>query len=324
MKLPFRLHFDKFEDDYPEIDNQRFHGFQELKLSNTYLDGSLIRDKLMSDTLRDAGLPAAKGGFVEVWVDSGDGSEFWGLYNIFEDPAGEMLDSWFGDDSGNLYKADGDAATLADANLANLQAAFEADGDGADHSDVQALVEILADRSMDAATWRAALEARMDVEDFLSWLALDALIGNWDNYGQMTHNYYLYGDPAQEGRLVWVAWDFNESWRHDGTRPALSVSRDEVGSGWPLIRRLLDDPNYAARYDALLAEHMATSLDVDTVRARMAAYHALVAPYAEAEAAPYTNLGSIRDFEQSLEGGNDALYDHLDEAHALGAAALSR
>lgn len=66
MKLPFRLHFDKFEDDYPEIDNQRFHGFQELKLSNTYLDGSLIRDKLMSDTLRDVGLPAAKGGFVEV------------------------------------------------------------------------------------------------------------------------------------------------------------------------------------------------------------------------------------------------------------------
>jgi len=33
-KYPFRLNFDKFEDDYPEIDNQRFYGFDELIFNN--------------------------------------------------------------------------------------------------------------------------------------------------------------------------------------------------------------------------------------------------------------------------------------------------
>ena len=29
-KLPFRLNFDKYEDQYPELDNQRFYGFSEM------------------------------------------------------------------------------------------------------------------------------------------------------------------------------------------------------------------------------------------------------------------------------------------------------
>lgn len=33
-KLPLKLDFDEFEDDYPEIENQRFYGFKQLSLAN--------------------------------------------------------------------------------------------------------------------------------------------------------------------------------------------------------------------------------------------------------------------------------------------------
>lgn len=324
MKLPFRLNFDKYEDEQADVEDQRFHGFKELKFSNADLDGSVGRDKLTSDTLRAAGLPAAKGGFVEVWADSGDGPEYWGLYSMFEDPAGEMLDSWFGDDSGNMYKADGDAAALNDTGKSALEAAFEGKGGEEDHAELVALAEVLANDSSDAAAWRAELESVLDVEGFLSWLALDALIGNWDTYGQMTHNFYFYADPAQNGRLVWIAWDFNESYRRDGTRPAHSISRSEVDDGWPLIRRLMDDPVYAGRYAELLEEHMGGAFEVGVQQQRMADIHALIAPSVEAEAAPFTNLSGDDVFETALEGGDDSLYDILDEAHALGWDAIGR
>jgi len=42
-KYPFRLNFDKFEDDYPEIDNQRFYGFDELIFNNNWYDPSFLR-----------------------------------------------------------------------------------------------------------------------------------------------------------------------------------------------------------------------------------------------------------------------------------------
>jgi hypothetical protein len=325
-KFPFRLHFDKYEDAHPEVEDQRFHGFKELKFSSAYLDDSLMRDKLMADTMRDAGVPAAKGTFVEVWVDGGDGEgpQFWGLYTMFEDPAGELLDSWFGDDDGSMYKADGDAADLSDTSLSALQDAFEGKEGGEDHTDLQDMVAVLNDDTADRAAWRAELEQVLDVEGALTWLAVDSLAGNWDGYGQMTHNYYLYADPGQDGRFVFVPWDFNEAYRRDGTRSAQSISRDEVGESWPLIRALLDDPVYGARYEALVAEQLDGPFSMDVQQARMEKFHTLLAPYAEAEAAPYTNLSGERGFAQALEGGDEALYDVLDEAHTLGEAFLGR
>jgi spore coat protein H len=45
----------------------------------------------------------------------------------------------------------------------------------------------------------------------LRWLAVNTAIENWDAYGRMAHNYYLYGDPSDGGRLKWIPWDHNMS-----------------------------------------------------------------------------------------------------------------
>lgn len=317
-KLPFRLNFDRYEDDYVEIDNQRFFGFKELKFGSNYNDDSFIADKMASDTFRDAGIPAAKGAFTRVYVDIGDGPEYWGLYTMFEDPSHSLLDDWFGDDDGNLYEGDGDAATLGWFDADSFEA--KTNEDETDWSDVQALIDAL-DGSTSGSTFRTELEAALDVDSYLRALAVNQIIGNWDSYGMMTHNYYLYGDPGIDGRLVYIPWDFNESYEHgSGRRGALSVDLGEVSGEWPLIRRTMDDEVYRGIYLDELASVMDGPLDVDVQLERAEAYHDLIEPYvvgAEGEQAGFSHLRSEDAFDRSVDALLDAVEDGRSQAEAL-------
>ena len=46
-KLPFRLDFDQFEDDNPDLADQRFWGFKKMTFANSH-EASLSRMKLLS------------------------------------------------------------------------------------------------------------------------------------------------------------------------------------------------------------------------------------------------------------------------------------
>lgn len=325
-KLPFRLHFDKFEDDHPEINNQRLYGFKELKFGNNYSDDSLIRDKMMSETFRNSGVPAAKGTFARIYVDSGDGPVYWGLYTMFEDPTNALLDDWFGDDNGTMYEGDGDGATLAYFDQDSFEA--KTNEDTATWAEIEALVDGLASTDS-GATWRAEMERALDVDSYLRALAINQIIGNWDSYGTMTHNFYFYADPALGGPLVYVPWDFNESYGHGGGgggpgggggRSALSVSLNEVQASWPLIRRTMDDEVYRANYIAQLADLMATTLQIDTQMQQAQAYHDLIAPYVvgdEGEQPGYTQLRNAAAFNSALSGISTALTEGHRQASLL-------
>lgn len=308
-KLPFRLAFDHYEDEVEEVDNQRFWGFKDLKFSSAFEDDSVIKDLMLAESFREAGVPAARGGFVRVYVDVGDGAEFWGVYTAFEDPSGEMLDDWFGDDSGNAYKPDGTAAALGSFDADHFEK--KTNEDEADFGDVEAFIAALNSSESDAETWRSELEATFDVDSFLRYLALNNLVENWDSYGNMTHNYYLYGDPAQDGRLVWIPWDFNMSYGWSANMEPLSLDMDEVGSDWPLVRELMDDPVYEEMYAEHMEDLLSGAFSIETQSARLQAHHDLIAPYVAEEEDPFTSLSSQSAFESSVQD----LIDHVEDRH---------
>jgi len=83
----------------------------EITFSSNFGDDSQIREVLANEMFRDRGVPAPRVAFYRIFVDSGGGSEYWGLYTMVEDPAdGAMLQAQFGKSSGNLYKPDGPGA----------------------------------------------------------------------------------------------------------------------------------------------------------------------------------------------------------------------
>jgi len=320
QKLSFRLNFDKFEDAHPETDNQRFHGFKKMTFSNGFKDPSLMRDKLAADLFRAGGVPAARGAFVGVYLDYGQGPVYMGLYTMIEDPSDEMLEAQFGDGGGNLYKPDGEGAQWTHF----VEDAFikKTNEDDADWTDVMAAIDALHGDRGDAEGWRDSLESVFDVRAYLRVLAINQTMVNWDTYGFMTHNYYVYADPNDGGRLTWFPWDLNEAMlvtgrRRGGADPS-SVMLDATGSDWPMIRFLLDDPVYRAVYRDELEAFLEGGFAVEQVHALMEQYHALITPWVsgpDGEELPYSNLRSQSEFDDALTAGQTPLKAHVVDRH---------
>ena len=74
--------------------------------------------------------------------------------------------------------------------------AKKGNAEAADWSDIQALFAALHDstRTTDATSWRKKLESIFNVDLFVKYLAVNGIIQNWDTYGRMPHNYYLYNE----------------------------------------------------------------------------------------------------------------------------------
>jgi CotH kinase protein/Lamin Tail Domain len=307
LKIPFHLEFDHFEDTYPQIDNQRFFGFKDLSLSNSYRDTTLVREKTANDLLRFAGVPSARSAFYRVYVDVGEGPQYFGLYTMTEIPGDPMLDTLFGNSGGNLYKPEGGSATFAYFDEGAFEKKTNTDAD--DWSDVQAVVDALnADRG-DANAWRIELESVFDVQGFLRWLAVDTILGNWDTYGSMPHNFYVYNDEDDD-LLSWIPWDNNEA-LSDWFSPVRSLSLDNVGEEWPLIRFLADDPVYYTCYLDYLDETLHGMLDASALKERVRDSWKLIQPYvvgSQGEQAGYTLLRNSQEFTQGLS----QLLDYID------------
>lgn len=335
-KLPFRLNFDKYEDEFPAIEDQHFYGFEDLTFGSNWSDDSQIREVFAAELFRDRGVPAARSAFYRVTVDVGDGPVYWGLYTAVEDPADAMLESQLGSNSGNLYKPEGAGADWT---------VFDPEGfvkktneKAADWSDVEAAITALHADQTDESAWRTAFEAAFDVEAFLRWLAVNTAMQNWDSYGRMAHNYYLYADPSTENRLRWIPWDHNLSMMSQGgfmggpggppepmaDAPTEMLHRS-VGAEWPLISRTIAIPAYMQRYRELLAESQGGLFEEAAATARLRQLHELIAPHVvgeHGELAGYTTISSADAFLASVDGAL-GLVAHLAARRARVAEALA-
>ncbi len=289
-KYSFKLDFDQFEGDFPEIDDQRFYGFKQLNLANGFDDKSLMREKTASDLFREFGIPSARTTFCQVWIDYGQGSKYFGLYNLVEEVDDTVIETQFTGD-GNLYKPEGKAATFAAGTYNILQFYKKTNLDAGDYTDVRALYDIINSglRTTAPEEWKTELERVFNIPHFLKWLAANTVIQNWDTYGKMNHNYYLYNNP-ETGRLTWIPWDNNESLRPGKEGGALSLGFSEVTNGWPLIRYMVNDNSYYSLYKANVASFIQDPFDVASFQQRIDWQAELIRQYAIAEQQGYTFL----------------------------------
>jgi spore coat protein CotH len=194
-----------------------------------------------------------------------------------------VIERYFGGDDGNIYEGEGTAASFAASTYDQIEESFEKENneDEADWSDIENLFDVLHSnqRSSDPAAWRAELEAIFDVNGFLEWLAITSVIQNWDAYGIMSHNYYLYNNP-DTGQLTWISWDHNEAMSSEMGGRGVSLDKADVGDNWPLIRYLLDDPVYYELYLDYLEETVEGPFNPDQMVETYQTLADLVASYA--------------------------------------------
>ncbi|MBK5277733.1 MAG: CotH kinase family protein [Bacteroidia bacterium] len=299
-KLPFRLHFDKYEDDFPQIKNQRFFGFKELSMSPGAKDNSLIREKAASDIFRMAGIPSSQTAFYKVFINFGDGLKYCGVYTMVEVVDDTMIKNQFGEDKGNIYKPESTFQNFVGSQFEKKNNETEND-----FSDVQSTINILNSdlRLTNPDQWRISLEQNFYADHFLKWLAANSTMLSWDTYGRMAHNYYLYNSPGKG--LTWIPWDNNESLMNRGNI-TLTISLSGVGNNWPLIRYLMDDSVYQARYKEHVREFIEGVFTPEKMSALFDKYHTLIAPCVigpdAVEQGKYTYLTNSSLFTSELEG----------------------
>lgn len=304
-KYPLHLDFDEFEDIYPETKDQRFFGFDDLALSNAATDPSFLRDVVPAALFSGFGVPTPRAAYYQVYLDVGDGPTFLGLYTVVETPDDPMLHSQFGDDEGNLYKPRGAGATWAWSSFDEASFEKKSNRGEADWSDIEAAFEALHASREDPAGWRANLESLFDVDGFLRWLAVNQILGNWDAYGQMAQNYYLYVDPSDD-LIHWIPWDHNMSWSAGMrmSRGGASIALDSVTDEWPLIRYLLDDPVYRAAYTTYVAEALETVFDPQVLETLIRATFETIEPFLtdpDGALSEYSFVSSVGEARSAME-----------------------
>lgn len=302
LKLPFKLDFDEFEDDYPQIKNQRFYGFKKFSLKNNYDDQSELREKVAADIFAKAGLAVSHTAFYALYIDHGNGPEYFGLYTLVEEVDGTVLDTQFSNDDGNLYKPEEGGASFVEGTFAEEYFEKKTNEDDEDWSDILALFAALHDdtASTDPAIWRANLEEVFDVDGFLKYLAVNQIIQNWDSYGKMPHNYYLYNDPDTK-KLTWIPWDNNEALQEGKQGGSLVLDFSNIKANeWPLIEKLYDDDVYKKQYDDYLWEVIGYAFETTATQTLYDTYSDLVAPYVTTERPGYTFLNSAADFYRTI------------------------
>jgi spore coat protein H len=168
---------------------ERFHGMEKIHLNNSVQDDSFMRENLGGAVYRAAGLVAPRVSVTRVSLNGRD----LGLYTLIEGFDDGMMKNGFGDKDGVQYQGN---FTDINPNLPN-----NGKDQAASRKRMQELVD--AARERDPAKRRERLEQILDVDRFLTSVALDGMICHWDGYSGNRNNYRIYDDP-KSGRFVFM------------------------------------------------------------------------------------------------------------------------
>jgi spore coat protein CotH len=282
-----------------------------------------MREHLAAGILREAGLPVAHTVPCRIYINYGDGSLYFGLYTLVEVVDDSVIDTQF-TGGGNLYKPEGTGASFVAGTFNESDFDKKSNETTSDWSDILAIFAALHSdlRQSDPASWRAEMAGVIDIDGFIHWLAVNTAIQNWDSYGRMPHNFYLYNEPGND-IVSWIPWDHNETLQVGKQGGAIVLDLSDVAENWPLITFLAEDEIYWDRYLTLLDDTINGAFAPARMQPIYQATHALIEPYVtgdEGEQAGYTFLVQDADFMVELGFLETHVQERYDEAVELLAA----
>ena len=175
----FTLHFDKY------VQKQSFHGLKRLSLNNSVQDPSLLSERICREMFAAAGVPVPRAAHARVGLNGRD----LGVYVLTEAFNKQFLARHFQNPDGNLY----DGGFLKDV-TDPLEKSSGPNPD--DRSDLKRLAEAALDPN--PASRLARLDRVLDLNRFITLLALDVMMCDWDGYAINKNNYRIYHDPDSD------------------------------------------------------------------------------------------------------------------------------
>lgn len=215
------LHAGKFDK------KQRFHAMEKFHLNNSVQDETYLCEALCGELCRDTGVPATRVAHARVWINDRD----LGLYVFKEGFDEAFLRRHFGNASGNLY----DGGFCTDINEELEKDSGKGPEDRSDLAALKAACEVESPEER-----MKAIEAVLDVEAFINFMALELMMGHWDGYAGNRNNYRVYFAPeSKKARFLPHGMD---QMFQDPDYPAMQYPVSMVGSA------VMGIPEWRTRY----------------------------------------------------------------------------
>ena len=217
-------------------DAARLHGLRRLNLEASPGDRSHVRNNLSLHLMRTVGVPAPRTNHARLKING----VVFGLYENIESVDDVFVRGRFGGRLGNLYKhglpGERDVGSGPKTDLEALRSLFEQDGE----------------------TVEKNAPCLVDVDNFLTEMAAEALLPASDNFLAESFNMFLYWD-ARRGFTV-IPWDLDDV-AYDDASPTTdplnlaglnglpAAPENELGAQFRALMRV---PAYQERYLAKL------------------------------------------------------------------------
>jgi hypothetical protein len=254
-KPALTLNFDKFAE------GQRFHGLQKLHLNNSLQDSSYVSEQISRELFLKAGIPAPRAAHAVVELN-GRPSQ---LYVLVEGWNKQFLKRHFKNPNGNLY--DGGSAK---------DITYQLDTNSGEHpedrSRLEALIAAAQESDLEART--AAFEKVLDVDRFLTFIAMEVIMGHWDGYAMNRNNYRIFHDLDAD-RLVFLPHGMDQMfgvWRSTPTSTITPMMKGIVA------RAVVLSPEMRRRYLERIAFLATNVFDVPSITNRVRQLAARVQP----------------------------------------------
>lgn len=298
------------------VRGQKFYALEKLNLNGEHNDPAVLRSRLSWALFNRVGVPSSRTAYAAVHING----EYRGLYVIVEHIDEEFIEARFGNNDGNLYKclypADlaykGSDPTPYKAMRNTRQRIYELkiNEEIDDYSDLIDFITFL-NLSQDG-DFAYDIEERFNVRAFLRYLAVNVLVGSWDDYWYLKNNYYLYHNEAT-GKFEFIPYDYDNTYGIDFVGGDWAT-RDLYAFGHPteprvLVERILAIPAYRNLYSAYLAELLDGDFQLAAQVPRMDAWHAAARPWVERD--PYYPLDWQFTFDDFLNALHLGLGNHV-------------
>jgi len=189
----FTVNFDR------QAPGQTFHGLKKLHLNNSVQDSSYLSEMLCREMFEAAGVPAPRAGHAVVALND----RRLGLYVLVEGVNKQFLKRYFPQTGGNVY----DGHSQQDVNQRMRANSGDAPKDQSRLADLAS-----AARTSDLAARRLALEKTLDVERFLSFMAVEVIVAHWDGYSLGRNNFRIFHDLSAD-RMVFLPQGLDQTFQ---------------------------------------------------------------------------------------------------------------